>query len=53
MGEPQNPHFYDVGIFGRVQTPHSQNQLFLLLRHQDTWENQETILERFEQILFL
>ena len=26
MGEPQNRHFYDFGIFGRVQT--LQNQLF-------------------------
>ena len=25
MGEPKNHHFYDFGIWGRVQTP--QNQL--------------------------
>ena len=38
MGEPQTPHFYDLGISGRVQTP--QNQLFFW-RHQDTQNNQE------------
>ena len=27
MGEPETPHFYDVGIFGRVPEP--QNQLSL------------------------
>ena len=29
MGEPQTPHFYDFGIFGRV--PGYQNQLCLSL----------------------
>ena len=29
MGEPQTLHFYDFGILGRVQTLHTQNQLFL------------------------
>ena len=28
MGEPQTPHFYDFGIWGRVQTP--QNQLLFI-----------------------
>ena len=27
MGEPQNPHFCDFGIFGRVQTPQYQHYL--------------------------
>ena len=29
MGEPQNHHFYEFGIFGRVSEP--QNHLFLSL----------------------
>ena len=29
MGEPQTPHFYDLGTFERVPEP--QNQLFLSL----------------------
>ena len=29
MGEPEIPHFYDLGIFGRVQTP--QHQYYLSL----------------------
>ena len=29
MGEPENPHFYDLGTFGSV--PERQNQLYLSL----------------------
>ena len=29
MGEPENPHFHDFGILGRVPEP--QNQLYLTL----------------------
>ena len=29
MGEPETPHFYDLGIFGRAPEP--PNQVFLFL----------------------
>ena len=45
IGGPRNPHFYDFGILGRVQT--LQNQLFLSLetpghfkKHQEKSRNQ-------------
>ena len=33
MGEPQTPHFFDFGIFGRVQTPKTMFQIRLTMNY--------------------
>ena len=44
-------HFHDLGIFGRVQTPHKTNIIYLW-RHQDTSKKTRKILEPFQTTLF-
>ena len=51
MGEPQNPHFYDFGIFERVRG--SQHQLCLSLETPGHLTKNQEILERFEDIIFI
>ena len=50
MGEPQTPHLYNLGIFGRV--PGSQNHLFSFLETQGHLKNIKKNLGSFKTIIF-
>ena len=47
MGEPQNQHFYDLGIFARVPDP--PNQLSLFLETPEYLKNKEKPLGSFNK----